>query len=156
MNYPLTENLVALIMEIAPNSRVVTDSTHDDLVMVDETNHIGFEVFENEVIVFYFSEHHHFEDYSSYLEDGEPNYADRVQEFLKDLFTCTIRHEKTYKGKTLIAERYVFVYEDKTEDCPAGVWIHGLLVRLNPLLKKSTESVFWKYDMQSGVFLKVP
>lgn len=162
MNYPLTQGLIDFIKEIAPNSPVAAPCTEkdwrgnvSDFVIVDETNHVGFEVFENEVIAFYFTEHHHFEDYSSSLEDGQPSYGERAQDFLKDLFTCTIRHEKTYKGKTLIAERYVFVYDDNTEDCPAGVWIHGILARINPFLGKHTESKLWKYDMQSGVFMKI-
>ena len=36
-----------------------------DLVTIDAENQVGFEVFDNEIIVYYFTDHYHFEDYSS-------------------------------------------------------------------------------------------
>jgi hypothetical protein len=164
LNYPATKELLNIVKELAPNSNIDISCTNkdfrgheyqSDLVTIDETNHIGFEVLGNEIIVFYFSEHHHFEDYSSTLDEDEPDFIARTKNFLKDLFTCTIRYEKAYKGKTLISERYVFVHDDQTEDCPAGVWIHGLLVRMIPFLHKRTEYILWQYDIQRGVFVKV-
>lgn len=164
MNYCITEDLLNVVKDFAPNSSIRVSCTNkdwrgreyqSDLVTIDETNHVGFEVFENEIIAFYFSEHHHFEDYSSSPDEDEPDFVGKTEKFLKDLFTCTIRHEKRYKGKTLISERYIFVHEDQTEDCPAGVWIHGLLIRLVSFLQKRTEFFLWKYDIQSGVFVEV-
>lgn len=164
MNYGTTQELLEIVKELAPNSSISISCVNkdfrgleyqSDLVTIDETNHVGFEVFENEIIAFYFSEHHHFEDYSSSPDDDEPKYADRMKEFLKDLFTCTIRHEKKFRGNVLISERHIFVYPDKTEECPAGVWVHGLLIRLVPFLRKRTECTSWKYDIQSGVFVEV-
>lgn len=163
MNYPLTDELLDLVNIVAPNAGIKITCTNEDwrgreyqsdLVTLDSANNIGFEVLENEIIIFYFTEHHHFEDYSFERDLSLPNYVERAKEFLKDLFSCTIRYEKKYKGKTLISERYVFVYSDKTEECPAGVWVHGILVRLIPFLPKRTECITWKYDKKLGTFVK--
>ena len=164
MNYYITEDLLNVAHKLAPNSNIKITCTNkdwrgreyrSDLVTIDETNHVGFEVFENEIIAYFFSEHHHFEDYSSSIDEGEPTFIDRMEGFLNDLFTCTIRYEKQYKGKMLISERYVFVHEDQTEDCPAGVWVHGFLVRLIPFLRKHTEYKLWKFDTQKGIFVDI-
>ena len=164
MNYHITEDLLNVVYKLTPNSNVKITCTNknrrgeeyqSDLVTIDEENNIGFEVFENEIIAYYFTEHHHFEDYSLSIDDGESNFVDRMKSFLNDLFTCTIRHEKQYKGSVLISEKYVFIREDKTEDCPAGIWIHGLLIRLIPFLRKRTEYKLWKFDLQKGTFIDV-
>lgn len=153
-----------MVKELAPNSSISISCVNkdfigreyqSDLVIIDNDNYVGFEVLENEIIAFYFSEHLHFEDYSSTPDDDGPKYTDRMKEFLKDLFTCTIRHEKKFKGNVSTGERYVFIREDNTEYCPAGVWVHSLLIRLVPFLKKRTEVTSWKYDTESGVFIKV-
>ena len=131
MNYDITNNLLNIVYKLAPSSDIKILCTNkdwrgreyqSDLVTVDETNNVGFEVFENEIIAYYFSEHHHFEDYSSSVDDGDPTFIDRMEDFLNDLFTCTIRYEKQYKGKVLISERYVFVHEDQTEDYSYYFW----------------------------------
>ena len=165
MNYHITNNLLDIVYKLAPTSDIKISCTNNkdwrgkeyqsDLVTIDETSHVGFEVFENEIIAYFFSEHHHFEDYSSSIDEDEPTFVDRMETFLNDLFTCTIRYEKQYKRKTLISERYVFVHEDLTEECPAGVWVHGILVRLIPFLRKRTEYKLWKFDAQKGIFVDV-
>ena len=123
MNYHITEELLNVAHKLAPNSNIKITCTNknwrgkeyqSDLVTIDEENHIGFEVFENEIIAYYFTEHQHFEDYSFSVDADEPNFVDRTESFLNDLFTCTIRYEKQYKGNILISERYVFVHEDQT------------------------------------------
>lgn len=163
-NYSITENLLNIVREFAPNSTIQISSSNkdwqgreykSDYITIDEKNHVGFEVFENEIIAFYFSEHHHFEDYSSSPAEDEPDFVDRMRIFLRNLLTCTIRHEKTYKGKVLIKERYIFIHKDKTEECPAGYWIHNLFIRVIPFLSKQSEYRLWKYNDQNGFFIEI-
>ncbi len=164
MNFEITNELINTIKPYTENVTIKIfgenkDWKHrnykSDFVTIDENNNVGFEVFENEIIVYFFSEHHHFEDYSSSVDEGEPTFVDRFEEFLNDLFSCVIRCEKQYKGKVLISERYVFVHEDQTEDCPAGVWVHALLIRLIPFLRKRIEYTLWKFDAQKGIFVDI-
>lgn len=123
-----------------------------DFVSVDAENHVGFEVFENEIIVFYFTDHSHFEDYSSELQDGEENYMERAKSFLKELFEYKIRHVEYYKGKTLSSEKYFILYNDGREDeCIGNIWF-GLSKFINPFGKKTTRSMTWQFDKAKGVF----
>lgn len=83
-----------------------------DLINIDSENHVGFEVFENVVIIFYFAGHYHFEDCFSELQNGENNYIERAEIFLKELFENRIRHIEYYKGKILFSEKYFLLYND--------------------------------------------
>jgi hypothetical protein len=78
LNYTITDELITLIKNLAPNSKINISCTNkdwrnkeykSDYVTIDEANNIGFEVFEKEIITFYFTEHHHFMDFSE--ENGE-------------------------------------------------------------------------------------
>ena len=68
-----------------------------DSVTIDEENHVGFEVFDNEIIFFYFTEHCHFEDYTSDLEDDEPDYTERAKAFLSICFRVKLRSKNNIK-----------------------------------------------------------
>lgn len=164
MNYSATQELLAVIEPFVPECaiRVSTKNVdwsgkeyNSDRIIIDDKNGVGVEVFDNEIIVFYFSEHHHFEDYSCELNEEEPNYVERAKTFLLDLFSCKITCQKRYRGNTLISEKYIFTYPDGTEDCPAGTWGHGILIRFIPFLKNRTERQSWHFDRSKGVFLCV-
>lgn len=164
MNYRITEDLLNAVYKLVPPGNVKITCTNkdwrgreyqSDLVMIDEENQVGFEVFENEIIVYFFTEHLHFEDYASSGDDDEPTFVERMEGFLTDLLTCTLRCEKQYKGNVLIRERWVLIHEDQTEECPAGVTVHRLLIRLIPFLRKRVESSLWKFDMQKGIFVAI-
>jgi len=116
LNFEITSVLLEALKPYLENS--VVDISPDntdwrnrhyksDLVTIDAKNHVGFEVFENEIIAFYFTDHYHFEDYTSKLQDGEENYIERAKHFLKELFEYRIRHVEYYKGKTLYSEKYI-------------------------------------------------
>ena len=119
---------------------------NSDYIIFDDKNGVGFKVFENEIIMFFFSEHHHFEDYSFELTEGAPNYVERAKKFLSDLFCCTITHQSNYKGNVLTSEKIIFTYPDGTVDCPAGTWVHKILIRFVPFLPKRTELKSWIFD----------
>ncbi len=123
-----------------------------DFVNVDAENHVGFEVFENEIIVFYFTDHSHFEDYFSELQNGEDNYIELAKSFLKELFEYKIRHIEYYKGKTLSSEKYFLMYNDGRDDERIGNAWYGLSKFINPFGKKSMHSTTWQFDKSKGIF----
>ena len=57
--------------------------------------------------MFYFTDHYHFEDYSSELEDGADDYIKRAKDFLTKLFENQIKYIEIYKGKKLATEKSV-------------------------------------------------
>ena len=163
MNYNTTSELLDIIRPFVEDRYILEPQNTtwrlkkyiSDLVTIDEENHVGFEVFDNEIIFFYFTEHCHFEDCTSDLEDDEPDYIERAKAFLVDLFSCKITQQKQYKGNTLISEKYIFTYPDGTTDCPDGPWIHGILVRLVPFLPERMEEKSWLFDKNKGCFTEI-
>ncbi len=88
------------------NLHVQTESTNwrgkkykCDYVQIIKNDNIRFEVLENEVIAFFFIDHIHFEDYSFELEDGQPDYISRAQEFFEKLFTLPIERKRFNKER---------------------------------------------------------
>lgn len=161
MHFETTSMLLKIIQPYIENS-IVNISTENndwrnrnyesDFVNIDAKNHVGFEVFENEIIVFYFTNHYHFEDYSSELQDGEDNYIERAKSFLKKLFEYKIRHIEYYKGKTLYSEKYFLIYNDGRDDERIGNTWFGLVRFINPFGKKTINSTIWQFDKSKGVF----
>lgn len=123
-----------------------------DYVIVDKSNNVGFEVLDNEIIVFYFSDRYHFEDYSSQLQEGEDDYTKRARDFLTKLFTTRLRHLEIYKGKRLSSEKYYFIYDDKDDEYIGGTWF-GIKKFISPFAKKAVKSSTWIYDKQKGIFI---
>ena len=161
LNFETTSALLEALNPYVKNS-VVDISTDNnawdyfgfksDRVTIDLENHIGFEVFDGEVIVFYFTEHCHFEDYTSKLQDGEDNYIERAKSFLKSLFENKIRHIEYYKGKTLSCEKYFIIHQDGRKDECIGNTRFGVLKLINPFSKKTVRSTIWQFDKSKGVF----
>lgn len=108
-----------------------------DLINIDSENHVGFEVFENVVIIFYFAGHYHFEDCFSELQNGENNYIERAEIFLKELFENRIRHIEYYKGKHCSAKNtfYYITINDGRKDVCIGNTHFRFLHFFNPLGK---------------------
>lgn len=161
MNFEATLVLLETLKPYLENS-VVDISTENkdwrnrayksDFVTVDSKNHVGFEVFDNEIIVFYFTDHYHFEDYTSELEEGDEDYVERAKCFLKELFEYKIRHVEYYKGKTLSSEKYFVTYNDgREEKCITNTW-YGLSKFINPFGKRTVKSTTWQFDKSKGVF----
>ena len=155
MNFETTSELLEILKPYTENAviDVSTDNVDghnlnykSEVVIIDGSNHVGFEVSENEVIVFYFTDHYHFEDYTSELQEGEENYIERAKQFLKELFEYKIRHIEYYKGKTISSEKYFVMYPDGREDeCIGGAW-YGFSKFINPFAKKSTHSTTWQFE----------
>lgn len=162
LNFESTSELLGILKPYTENSfiNISTDnkdwrncSCKSDFVTIDSKNHIGFEVFDNEIIIFYFTGHCHFEDYSSELQDGEDNYIERAKSFLKELFEYKIRRDEFYKGNTISYEKYFIMYPDSgKEKCICNTWF-GLLKFMNPFAKRTVHSKIWQFDKSKGVFI---
>lgn len=161
MNFETTARLLDALKPYIENS-IVDISTENkdwrnrnyksDLVTIDAKNQVGFEVFDNEIIAYYFTGHYHFEDYTSELEEGQEDYMERAKSFLKELFEYQIRHIEYYKGKSLASEKYFIIYPDGREDeCIGNTWF-GFSRFINPFGKRSVKSATWQFDQSKGIF----
>ena len=90
MNFEITNELIDTIKPYTENATITISTENNDwkgrayksdFITIDDKNNVGFEVFDNEIIVFYFTDHYHFEDYSSELEDGDDDYIKRAKFF---------------------------------------------------------------------------
>ena len=162
MNFEITNDLINTIKPYTENAAITIFSDNkdwkgrdykSDFVTIDEKNNVGFEVLDNEIIVFYFTDHYHFEDYSSDLKDGDDDYIKRAKDFIINLFANQIKYIEIYKGKKLATEKYYFVYLDNTEECIGGTW-WGLKRFLNPFVKKTERITIYKFDKANGYFNK--
>ena len=90
MNFETTSILLKAIQPYLENSIVKIKSKsknwHNrrflfDHVTIDAKNKLGFGVFENEIIVFYFTSHCHFKNQFSKLQDGERDYMSTQKYF---------------------------------------------------------------------------
>lgn len=155
MKYQVTQELLDVLRKFMP---LVTESQdhsggETDFVSIDDGNHVGFEVFEDEIIVFFFSTHRHFTDSYFALEEGAPDYIERAKAFLTDLLSCTVTRQKEFRGNVPIREKIIFTYPDGTTDEPAGVTVHISLAYLIPFLQKRTETRSWKFDKEKAYFV---
>lgn len=153
MDHEVTRQLLDVLKPYTDNVKLkITSEKDSDFVTIDKYRNVGFEVFDNEIIVFYFTDHCHFEDYTSDLQDGQQNYVERAKEFLRNLFQHRIRHTRHYKGKRLYSEKYFIVYGDGLKDeYIGGIW-HGLEYFINPFSKKSIHNITYQFDQTIGRF----
>lgn len=158
MNHKITLELLNTLKPYIANANIdISSKNHgynSDFVTIDNKNNVGFEVFDNEIIVFYFTQHYHFEDYTSEQGQGEDDYIKRAELFLVDLFQYKIRHKEVFKGKTLCNEKYYIMYQDGREDNYIGGTWFGLYKFINPFRKKKTIFTTWQYDKSKGCFVK--
>lgn len=149
MSFNTTDLILNELLDFLKNDSV---SCEDDLVWIDKKHNVGFEVFDNEIIVFYFTDHEHFEDYTSEPEACGAKYVERAIEFLKNLLSCSVRHVEYYKGRTLAKEKYFFIKENGEEEYFGGTWF-GLSSFINPFAKKSEQSITWIFNREKGAFM---
>ena len=113
MIYKTTKEILeSLSPFISENDVSVSNEEHEkedgsgkeigDKVIIDKENNVWFEVFENEIVLFYFTDHEHFDDYMAPPKDGEPNYIQRATDFLKRLFTLRLKKTETVKGRDML------------------------------------------------------
>lgn len=155
--FPLTQQILEAIGDVCDISRADVSAenknANSDLVTLDKEHNVGFEVFENEIILFYFNDHVHFEDYTS-AEPEEPFYPQRAIEALRQLFTCPlIKLETLKKGKVIRYEWFRQLPDERLESI-CGPWI--IKVFTNPFVKKQTVKTVWYYSKDYGRFRTRP
>lgn len=164
MNYKTTSQLLDSLENYIDKSKISISIDNknwknrdckSDLVIIDEKNNVGFEVFDNEIIVFYFTDHYHFEDYSSEYDGEEDNYIKRANDFLLELFLYRICHKEYYRGKSLCREEYGIIYDEGESICIGSTW-YGLSWLKNPFVKKSSISTIFRYEKSKGCFINIP
>ncbi len=162
MNFEVTNELLEVLKPYTEKSSVSISTENEDwkgrpyqsdFVSIDEEHGVGFEVFDDEIIVFYFGDHCHFENYTSELQDGEDEYTKQAKEFLVELFENRLKHQEIYRGKKLASDKYSFIYSDDTEKYIGGTW-WGLVRFLNPFAKKTEKTTIWRFDKSQGCFVK--
>lgn len=158
MNFEITKNILDTLSPYINAEKVIISTENkdwkgnlckSDFVTIDSTNNVGFEVFGNEIIVFYFTDHHHF------YADEESTFPTCAIEFLTQLFTTRLRCIETYKGKKLVKDYYYFVYDNK-DDQPLGGTFYSLISYLNPFTKKTQKRTTWIYEKEIGQFTSRP
>lgn len=158
MIFEITQALLDEVKQYFENTDIKIsahdNSSNSDYVMLIESQNIGFEVFENEIIVYYFNDHIHFEDYSSTTDEDEPNYVERAKIFLNKLFTLTIKVCEIYKGNKKSSERYCFITPDVKEEVMGNIW-YGLCRLINPFAKKKSVITIWRFDNHNKCFIEI-
>lgn len=146
-------SLLNTVERYIPKERIATHSGNTDstVSIIDKENDVAFEVFENEIIIFFFTDHKHFEDYSFTKGNDEPDYISRAVTFLEMLFNCTIVNEKIYKGKRLKKETYSLILPDGTAETLNTI-IHIGLRGFLSFGKKRFERNFWRFDREKQQF----
>ncbi len=161
MNFENTTQLLEALKPFTENADITVSTENkdwknrayrSDLVTIDQENNVGFEVFPNEIVVFFFTDHLHFEDYTCEPEKEQENYVERAKSFLLELFQYKIRHIEFYKGKTLLREKYYILYGDEREDTCIGNTSFGFLNSFNPFAKKTSRTTTRQYDKTKGRF----
>jgi len=159
MNYETTKQVLEKLKPYIDTEQIniLTENTdwkgkkyNSDLVKLDEKHDVSFEVTERSIIVFYFTDHEHFDNFTS--EEDDVEYIDWAIEFLINLFTLPIRHVEKYKGKKLSSEKYYFINND-FEECTSGIISYGCVRLINPFAKRSYKSETWKYDAEAKMFV---
>ncbi len=154
MTFASTKELIETLQPLicTENLRITTENTiwrghtcQSDLVTLNEAHNIHLEVFENEIIIGYFTDHTHFEDYTCDLANGEAPYLERAKEFLIKLYTLPIRHLQIFRGTKLLCEKYYFVSPCSDDEWIGGTW-YGLVRWFCPFAKKRSTTNCWQYD----------
>ena len=112
-------------VEITAEKHILDDGSapeYGDKVILDKENNVWFEVFENEIVLFYFTDHEHFDDYMERPRDGEPDYVERATDFLQRLFTLELRKTETVAGNDMLKVEYAFVSPDGSAEFLGGTW----------------------------------
>ena len=167
MNFEATKQLLDVVGRFIQieNINVQSDGNRDwrgreyiaDYVEIikEQPNRIGFEVVEEEIVIFFFTDHIHFEDYSSALNNDGPDYVARAIEFLKMLFTLPIERRYTTKGEKITRDASYFILSNGKRESCAGITFSS--AGLKNIFKKSVKHIeIKKFDNQIGDFVSNP
>lgn len=166
MNFQTTEKLIAVADKYikCDNYTIKTeghknyrgiDYTADYVEIInDPNNSVSFEVTENEIIIFFFSDHVHFSDYGLDVEKDEPDYIDRAIEFLENLFNFPIERKYTVRGDKVVRDESFFILSETKKESCAGVCL--CFAGIKNLFKKKGKIVeVKKFDVATENFTTV-
>lgn len=157
--YPETKQILDALCVICELRHIIhtTENTdwrgkpyRSDYVIIEQEHRIGFEVFRNEILAFYFGDHCHFEDYTSELTEGMLPYPQRAIEFLRRFFTTPLQRMEKRKGHRLLRCEWFFLLPDGRKESLAGPWFGKLLS--NPFSRPRIELTNWYYNKFTGSF----
>lgn len=116
-------------------------------VQLTPNGEISFHVYDNEIIVFYFSAHSHFDNYWY----GDNRYIDEAVDFLIYLFNEPFKLVEFFKGENNIGVKQ-YVLEDGEEICVSEILYtrHSLK---NIFKKRRCEIKIIKYDKEIKNFI---
>lgn len=157
--YPETKQILDALGETVElhHVTITTENTdwrgrpyRSDYVVLEQEHKIGFEVFHNEIIAYYFGDHCHFEDYTSDLTEGMLPYPQRAIEFLRRFFTTPLQRLEKRKGHHLLRSEWFFLLPDGRKESIAGPWFGKLFT--NPFTRPWIELTNWYYNKFTGNF----
>lgn len=164
MNFTATEKLIATTNKyISSDKYSIQTEGHKNYIGMEYTADyveilqnpdyfISFEVTKEEIIIFFFSNHIHFNDYG--IEDDNSNYIDSAVEFLDDLFSYPIETHYITKGDRIIRIESFFVKSPTEKESCAGVSIYP--TRIKNVFKRKIKHVETKrFDRETGGFITV-
>lgn len=161
MNYTATKEILDVVSKYVDTSNLKVSTVNEnwkgenyesDFVEIIKENGISFEVFQGEIIVFFFNDHIHFYDIDDMYD---VNYLDRAKDFFDQLFTYEIVSEEYYKGKKLVYAKHGFINSDGMVNFDGYTIIYGLFSLINPFLKKRNVVTVWRFDRESKKFTEV-
>lgn len=166
MNFQATDKLIAVTNKyIKCDNYTIKTEGHKDYrgvdytadyveILNDTSNSVSFEVTENEIIIFFFSDHVHFSDYGLEVEEDEPDYIDRAVEFFENLFTPPIERKYIIKGNKVVRDKSYFIMSQTEKVSCAGVTLCFSGIR-NIFKKKKKIIAVKKFDTEIGNFITV-
>ncbi len=164
MNFESTQRLLDVVSNYVKTENISIESGDNkdwkgrkyiaDFVEIikEEPNQISFEVTGEEIIIFFFNDHVHFDDYSSALDNNDADYVERAIEFLKKMFTLPIETRYTTKGDRIIRNESYFVLPNNEKESCVGTAFGS--AGLKNFFKKSVKHVeIKKFDRHISKFV---
>lgn len=153
MKYSDTQFLLDSISDVCNLNNCSVTTEDMDFVLLEKEHYVGLEVHENEIIVYFFKDHRHFEDYTSELEEGDTPYLQRAADFLHRLFTTPLQIMEKRKSGKLLRRELFFLLPDGRRESVDGPWLERLFS--NPFVKPVYDLTNYSYHKESGQFHNV-
>lgn len=120
-----------------------------DCVLLEKEKKISFEVFDKEIVVYFFDDHTHF--YADFNED----YFQEAIDCLRLLFSQTLVKIETFRGRVRTRYEWFFLQKNGRKDSIAGPWLAPLFTFVNPFRRKTYRESRWKYHRGTETFIQV-
>lgn len=165
LNHNHTQHLLSALEDLidiqhaeisSENTDYLGNPSGSDYVLLEKANHIGFEVFSDEIRVDFFDNHTHFG--SNYIMDPDVDSEGYVRDALtliRRLLCETLVKHEIYRGRTRIRYEWFFVNADGSKESIGGPWWKPLFTFANPFQKKRYQLSRWRYHRDTGSFLYI-